>query len=506
MSTIYLAEISGANTSGTVTVFRYATGGYSTLPADTPASTYYEGRIRQPGLLRRDLFSQGRTSGRSEIGYGVLEIDNADGALDALLDFGFDGRPLVIKVGDDAAAYSTFTTVLAGTLEQADFSTDKVSFRIRDYLQALDKVVQPTKYAGNNALPAGVEGTADDIKGNPKPLLYGKVYGIEPVQVNTTRRIYQVNAGAVNTIAVYDAGIALTAGAAYASQVDMETNAPAAGQYRAWLAGGMFRLGSTPAGQVTADVTQTASTANHTAAQILKALALQAGISSGSISAADVTALDTANGAELGIYLAQETSALEAMDEVAASVGAYYIFDSAGALRMGVLLAPTGSPVLTLTESDMTRIERVPTNDTERSIPAWRVRLGWQKNYTPQTRGDLATAVTDARAAVVAQPWRITLAEDAAVLNQYPLAPELARNTLLVDGTAAGTEASRLLTLYKTRRDMFRITARLNTSIDINNVLTVLYTRFGLSAGKLFRVLGIRPDLASGEYELTVWG
>ena len=78
---------------------------------------------------------------------------------------------------------------------------------------------------------------------------------------------------------MYDGGVALTSGAAYASQADMETTAPSVGQYRVWInaSGSYFRLGSSPVYQITADVTAH-SAANSTTAQILKAMALAAGI------------------------------------------------------------------------------------------------------------------------------------------------------------------------------------------------------------------------------------
>src|SRR5574340_223539 len=132
----------------------------------------------------------------------------------------------------------------------ASFSWKEIAIRIKNRQLELNTPIQTTKYAGTNSLPDGLEGVSD-IQGKSKPLLFGQCKNITPVLVNTSRLIYQVNDGAIITTnaAVYDNGVALTKGADYASQADMETNAPAAGAFRLWLAGGYFRLGSTPAGQ-----------------------------------------------------------------------------------------------------------------------------------------------------------------------------------------------------------------------------------------------------------------
>ncbi len=518
---IYTATIKGWDPAAAAeATLRFASGlGY----AHPLAGGYHDPRLIQPANLTRAMFESladgGATiGGPVGAGFGELVLANADGALDHLVDWGFDGREIVLAIGAPDAPPATHETVLRGTVDQPEFTWAEVRFRIRDRLAEFRRPLQPTKYAGSNALPAGVEG-GDDLKGQPKPLVYGRAQNMAPPCVNTARLIYQVHAGAVAAIgAVYDNGLALTAGAAYASQTDMEDNAPAAGQYRLWLAGGMFRLGSSPAGQVTADVTQGATAADRTVAQILRALATgPGGIASGDVVDADVTALDAAAGAEVGLCVDREAELLAVMSQLAQSVGAWFGFDRLGRLRMGQLAAPAGVSVATIqaarpgdvataTTVDALEIERIATRE---SVPAFRVTLAYAPNWTVQTDG-VAGAVTAERRAFLRQAYRSVTATDATVQTKHRLAAERAAVSLIHDAAAAQAEATRLLDLFKVRRDLLRVRVAWSTAeaalLDLGAVVTLRSTRFGYAAGRQMVVVGITYDAAVRQAELVLWG
>jgi len=196
---------------GTVTLRFSEGGGLVTTPTDTPASTWYDARLKNPGSVKRDLFDAGSTSGRSRVGYGDLVLDNADGGLDALLTYGISGRSVILRRGLRGAAYPAgFTTRFAGTAEQPETSGTAIVIKLRDLQADLLLPFQPTKYVGDNALPAGLEGVAEDLQGKPKPVTVGSVLNISPPCVNTDKLIYQVHDGALQSVDdVYDAGIAL---------------------------------------------------------------------------------------------------------------------------------------------------------------------------------------------------------------------------------------------------------------------------------------------------------
>jgi len=463
--------------------------------------------VIDPGSIGKAAYSDGATGGATKLETGEIVLANIDGALDYLLDYGFDGQPVVIRTNNGVTVtdYPTdWTAVLSATIESVESTVDKFVFRLRDKQWMLTKPVCDQVYAGTNSLPSGLEGIADDIKGQRKPKVFGQVVGINPPWVNTSRLIYEV--GICNSVdAVYDRGLALTVGAVYTDQTDMETNAPAAGAFRAWPAGGYFRLGSSATGQITADVTAGASAGARTTAQILEDLALAAGLTTGEISGADVTALDAANADVVGIWLQDDTDYVSAMDQIASGIGAYYGFDSTGVLRMGRLAAPTGAAALTINDYDVLGLERRPARDN--GVPAWRFTLYHSKNFTPLT-GDIAGAVTDVRRAYIAQEWRSTTAADATIKDKHLLAQEMEAYGLLVSATAADTEAARRLALYDERRDILDVTIPLEVlgSVKLMDVVKVIYPRFGCTSGKDFRLIGIRYELAQRQAVLTLWG
>lgn len=529
MAQIIVAEVTAYDPSipGTRVLY-FATQGYVSKPTDSPANTYYDGRIQQPASVLRTMFAPNQTTGRSQIGYGNLVLTNADGGLDALLDYSFAGRPIVIKLGEVLAsqldavgatffsgAAPTWTTVITGTMEQVEFNWRTVVIRVRDRQQDIAKPLQSVRYAGNNALPNGLEGVAGDIAGKSKPLVFGQVFNAPITLVNSTRLIYQAHDGsalqAVN--AVYDRGVALTAGAAYASQADMEANAPAANQYRVWnAAGGCYiRLGGNPTGTVTADLTQGATAADRSVGNVWQALLLKAGVAAGDISSSDVSALNAACAYSVGLFCStmRDISALEACDMVAQSIGAWFGTDTAGKFRIGQLVLPSsGTSIGTLTGVEVLSVERVPSRDPGVGVPAFRVKIAYAPVW--ETQVDLNVGVNADRKAFLANEYRRAQDTDATVQTANLTSPEVEFKTLLVNQADAQAEATRRLTIYKARRDMLTVRVRVDPvlvgSLDLGKIVTLQLNRYGLSAGKKFLVIGIQTDMRNRIYTLTLWG
>lgn len=510
LSNTQLQELSGLTNIPTGALFDFKFLG--------DVDTHYEGRIQQPANIVRTMFSSNATTGRSQIGFGNLVLLNNDGGLDYLLNYSFAGRPITIRLGDvqqNSNGVPNWVTLLRGTMEQAELSWQKVTIRVRDRLLDLAKPIQQTRYAGNNALPAGLEGVADDLKGKPKPLVFGSVWNVAPPCVNTDRRIYQLHAGsAIQSVGeVYDRGAPLTTGAAYASQADMEANVPAAGQYRLWndaTAGAFIRLGSAPTGLVTCDVKRGAAISNRTVGQLFNSILLAAGIPSSDISSSDITALDAAAPYETGVYAGwqDDVTPLQLLDELCISAGAWYGVDATGIFRVGRVELPTGASVGTITATDIIKIERVASRDPGVGIPAWKVKVGYKKLYNVQT--DLAATVADARKSYFSNEYRRVEASDASVKTANVLSPEMEFLTSLTSDADATTEASRLLTIYKARRDMYEVTVRVDSALasilDLGKIITMQVNRFGMSAGKKFLIIGIRNNMRGYQFDLTLWG
>lgn len=500
---------------GSVTL-RYSTHGYTSGPSESPANTHWDNRIIQGGNFQRTMFESEQTFGRTQLGFGELVLANFDGGLDALLNYSFGGRQIIIRLADvQPGVVPTWTTIIDGLIEQAELSWQQVRFRVRDKQLSVAKPLQQVRYAGSNALPNGLEGVEGDIKGRPKPLVYGKVFNAPAPCVNTTRKIYQLHDGSAlqSVDAVYNRGAALTAGAAYSSQADMEANAPTAGQYRVWnsAAGTFVRLADNTQGSLTFDATQGAATSNRTPAQLWSQVLQKAGVSVGSISSADITALDTAAPYECGVFVtdSRDVSAIEVADILCGSVGAWWGCDAPGTFRIGQLVLPDIlNSVGTLSSINIVNIERVASKDAGAGMPAWKIKLGYQRIWSVQ--GDLGNTVTEVRKEFVANEYRRSEASDSAVQTANPTSPEIEINTVLTSSANAATEAARRLTIYKARRDFYRVTVRLDASlasvIDLGKTVTLQLNRFGMNSGKAFVVTGIQADMRQYLFTLTLWG
>ncbi len=168
-------------------VLRYATTGFCTGPTASPANAYFAECVKTPVTVARTCFAPGTTQGRSTVGVGDLVLLNPDGALDALAGYGFDGRELTEwrATTADPVFPDDYTVTFAGTMDGVDITTREITVRVRDRLLETHVPVQPTKYAGDNALPDGLEGVADDLKGKPKPVCLGVARNVPAVCVNT---------------------------------------------------------------------------------------------------------------------------------------------------------------------------------------------------------------------------------------------------------------------------------------------------------------------------------
>lgn len=507
---IFLAEITAYNLSTLQTeTLRFCTGsGY----IDNTSGNYYEPRIEQPCAMRRELFGNGQMGGASRASYGELTLINVDGALDYLTGYAFDGRGIVLKAGDESASYASFVTVLKATMQQAALEWERVSIRLRDRQSTLNKPVQALTFSGNNALPAGMEGVSD-LKDVQKPLFYGRVANIAPVLVNTSRLIYQLTTGPLaEVINVLDKGAYLARGIDYSNQTDMDANAPAPGSFRVWKAGGMIRLGTMPAGQITTTAWEYASIEDNTAAQIAKRLATgPGGIAIGDTVSADFTTLDSQNAGNLGLWVDANLTVAEALDKVCASVGAWWGFDQLDRFRIARFDTPSGTAAIELTDDDVISIEREAFSLGGDAVPVWRVTVNHDINNTVETGDALAGVVTMDRRDWLGKASRQIQATDAAVKTAHPLAQEVTFDTLLLGSGYAVPEAARLLTMLKTQRVVYSVSVRAETvntltAIDLGVVVSLRLARFGLSSGKLLRVIAVEPDYQNLSLSLRLWG
>lgn len=524
---VYLLEVDGYTDTAAYETRRYSMRereGYRTKPTDTPPSTPYFDRLVNAALISRSMFAGGlsvaNADPRASIGVVVAELIDTDGSLQPV--FGspattsFNERAMRVLRVRPGAAYSTAETVIKAVISQPQMSGDtKTGHRIKlnaaDRLYELDTPHLTTTYAGNNALPAGVEG-GPELAGKLKPCLLGKAFQIPAICVNTSKLIYQVHDGAIQSIdAVRDKGDAYTSGADYTSQADMEATAPAAGQYRVWPAGGMFRVGGSTPTALTCDATAD-TTANSKAGTLLSRLA-QRKLSAGDISSSDVTALDAANGAVLGSWFADSRTTRSIMDDVARTVGAYYGLDRLQVLRMQRVEDPASLPAgaLQIAQWNTATIETVVGAD---AVPVTEVRIRFARYHQTQSGSDLSSTVTAAARLDYGEEWRVAKQTASLSPNPHRRTNTLEIETLFAFQADAAAEASRRVTMLKTPHRMHWLRdveldddALLN--LDINQTIGVRWNLHPFSRDTLTPrlVLAVSPkDLAAGKCDVLIWG
>lgn len=318
--------------------------------------------------------------GRSIPKYSDLQILNGDGALDTMLaEYAFLGTPYTLYGGRVGDAWP-FPTLHTGTV--IDWETDGkvVTFKQSDLSDLLDQPVQPNLYGGTG----GLDGTAD-LKGKPKPLLFGERSFFAPVLIGDVggTPVYQIHDGALlNVTDVYERSLKYGSGSYIVSVADVLTWTPVVGKVAVDLTHGVMRLPKAPAGVITVTARRevpavTGSETTH--ANVMADAVLHSGLlTSGDL---DATAFATLHGLEpngtsasiLCGYLIQDARTVAAaLDELCASCGALWTFTDAGTLR--VQQVAFGTPhAQALTDALLTNQPRRQSTPP----PVWRVRRKW---------------------------------------------------------------------------------------------------------------------------------
>lgn len=490
------STMTGYISTGTATVTQtgdllrsyYSSDGFVSGAADYPQHTYYEGRVRTALTFTRALYSEGRIGGRSIPGAGVLSLANGDGGLDWLASVAIDGRTCRVLLGGEDFTRSEFGVIFDGTMAGLDFGPSTVDIRLRDWQEYLSRPLLAGTFLGTGTWE-GVAGMA----GQPKPRVYGLARNIEPVLIDAANLRYLYHDGSVGGTrtlnAVYDKGVALTAGVGY-------TNTAASGG---------FVLLAAPAGTITCDVTGP----NLTAGAIAEEIATTAGgLVAGDLDAVAVAAFKTLVPATVGFYSSNQVNCDDVLDEIMGAVGSYWGFGRDGLMDMGRMDAPDVSAVAELTATEILSFERLSTR-----LPVWSLTLSYRRNWHPFSLTDLASqfqpgGVSAASAAAFTDEWKsLAPATDTAVSAVYLLAESSEFQSLLDDSTAAGAERDRLFALDKVARDVYRVVAKVQPfARELGETVTLTLTRYGLSGGKNFKIISMTEDSASNRVELEVWG
>lgn len=173
-------EAAGNPATGTIYL---ADRDYATEPTDTPASTPYRDVITAaPDFTRAiDLKTLGGRGSRAA--GGTLELNNADGSLDFLLDVIMDGRDVRFYLGDASWARADFRLVGVAAIASVSGDDASVTLDLRDKNYLLDVSVI------GDPMPSGPN------EGKPKPIVLGLVknFDVGPYLLDEANLVYCIN-------------------------------------------------------------------------------------------------------------------------------------------------------------------------------------------------------------------------------------------------------------------------------------------------------------------------
>lgn len=168
----------------------------------------WEERVKQAGFVRRTMFQQGTTFGRSRPSFGDIELVNsaaldATGDLDFLNDLALDGRSITIYYGDTTGIFpADFTALYTASMEQALVARERVTIRVLGNAARVDQPFRTTFFGGSG----GVDGSPS-LANKPKPYTFGRVNNVSPVLLDSDFLLYQVHESAFDDLTVYGDGL-----------------------------------------------------------------------------------------------------------------------------------------------------------------------------------------------------------------------------------------------------------------------------------------------------------
>lgn len=496
---VFVAEITCAvDDAGTLETHYACSGeGFATRPGDTPANTPIAPTLMDPGRIDREMFSGDKPFGRARSSFGEVILTNVDGRYDAWEHHGFDGRPFVLRWGPLGGAYpADFHTILICTMDGLELTHGEARLNIRDNTQLLDKAFLNEAFKGDST----AEGADIGIAGQAKSRYIGapRWYGPQPQLISEAwgKTIYHLTTGQLNSVRVWDNGNELVLENATS---DFWSYAAAVSPYHFWLhfenGSSYMRLGSRAVG----DVRVYASTFQNDGSQWnMQALLMEAGYT-GELVGDALPGINVVV-ADSGVTYAR------VFDDAATTAGMFYGFDRLGRFVSKPFDEPTGEPVATLTRANCISIKRSPVQGME--VPLYQISANvtqtWKSNYT--------APVNYVRHQFLAEQWlnRFTYSDDK-VLVKHPAAKSL-KLDLLIGPREWMTWAvfyDRYMRMFGVDRSTITATVPLTAqtlAIDLGDCVKVVWPRFNLTNGRLFRVVSVHYSLKSRQIEFALWG
>lgn len=465
----------GVKVSGVETTRYLSDKGYITKSGESPASTSYTPVISGGVQFTESLSLDGQAS----LSEGTIEFNNVNGEIDSWQNDVWQGRTVKLYIGDYSWPRTDFYKIFDGITAKIDSSDrDKLTLVMSDKMQRLNNTVTDTKLGGSSA-----------NKDKLIPLMFGQCWNVSPLLVDLANLEYQIHNGPIDSIIeVRDNGVPVL--------------------YTAFLSTGKFRLSQQPVGTITCSARGDApSSYSNDAVTMIKRLVKDFGLAAQRFVDADLdlTALSTfasANTQPLGLYLTEKTNVIDAINQIASSIGSSVAMTRAGLMTIVKIDLPQSSAGTTVTAADITErslyIAELPPVTAA-------IKLGYCKNWTVQEA--LQTGIPPEHVVIFGQEWPFTSTQtNSTTATDYKLFtdPDMTE-TLLLTTSVADTECTRRKILWSTQRRVIQYEGLAHLLLEpLGNPQTVQHRRFGLSSGVRGQIIENSVDWLNARITIKV--
>jgi hypothetical protein len=435
-------------------VTRYvASRSYLTGPDETPANTEYL-PLATGGLAFTEQVS---LSGEAGLSGGDIELNNADGALDGWLGDVWMNRPIKAWAGDPSWPRADFRLVYDGIIaDVASPGRGAVNLVLRDKLQRLNTPVTEAKLGGTTP-------NKDAIL----PVPFGECHNVAPLLTNPATLEYGFLGAVESSFEVRTNG----------KPIAVALNDQA----------GRFNLTTDPFSTTITVSVQGDKGGGYVPriAPLVQRIATAYGKASDRFTLADLdlanlAAFDAAHQQLVGLYVADRMNQAEAIQQLAASVGAQAVMSRTGQLRLvQVALPAAGVPVdigpAQMMQGSLRQVQRLPV------VAA--VKIAYDRNYTLQP--SLTTSIPAEHADMYATEWMTVTAVDEAVRTRYRLTDDPPQiETCLKQDEDASAEAARRLALNKVQRTIYEFEGKPEMMmLELGQPVVLRNRRYGLQDG-----------------------
>lgn len=456
-------------------VTRYiASRPYLTGPLEVPANTEYL-PLATGGLAFTEQVS---LTGEAGLSGGDIELDNADGALDSWLADVWRNRAIKVWSGDLRWPRADFRLVFDGIIADVG-STDRnsINLALRDKLQRLDTPITEAKLGGVS--------TNKDVT---LPIPLGECHNVAPLLTNPATLEYGFLADVESIFEVR------TNGKPVPIMVDNAT--------------GRFKLTINPLANVVTASVQGDNAGGYAPriAPLVQRIATGYGKASDRFTAddldlANLAAFDAAHPQLVGLYVADRTNQAQAIQQLAASVGAQALMSRTGKLRLIQIALPAAGVPVEIGPDQMLEGSLHP---AQRLAVVAAVKIGYDRNWTVQA--NLTTSIPPAHADLYATEWLTETVVDEAIKARYRLTDDPPQvDTCLKTTEDAHAEAARRLALHKVQRTIYEFDGEPEMMLlELGQPVVLRDSRFGLQNGAPGVVVILSPSWLTGRVTVGV--